>query len=335
MRIAIYGAGSLGTILGAYITKAGVPIELINRNKSHVEALQKNGAQVTGTVQFTQPVTAYTHAEMSGEYDIIFLMTKQQHNSEVVQMLKGFLAVDGVLVTFQNGLPEMQIADILGEERVLGCTVAWGATLKEAGVCELTSEPDALSFSLGSISEKKSGHFAKVKEVLEHMGTVDVEENFIGTRWSKLLINAAFSGMSAVLGCTFGEAAGPKESRKIVQMLIKECIDVCQTGGIRIEPVQGKDIVKLLNYTNPIKKAVSFFIIPLAIRKHAKLKASMLQDLEKGKLTEVDAINGAVSEYGRKVGCPTPMNDCVRDIIHMIEQGAIKPGFDNLKFFKS
>lgn len=335
MRIAIYGAGSLGTILGAYISKAGVPIELINRNKAHVEALRKNGAQVTGTVQFTQPVTAYTPAEMSGEYDIIFLMTKQQHNPEVVQMLKGFLAADGVLVTFQNGLPEMQIADILGEEHVLGCTVAWGATMKEAGVCELTSEPDALSFSLGSISEKRSSHFAKVKELLEHMGTVDVEENFIGTRWSKLLINAAFSGMSAVLGCTFGEAAGPKESRKIVQMLIKECIDVCQTGGIRIEPVQGKDIVKLLNYTNPIKKAVSFFIIPLAIRKHAKLKASMLQDIEKGKLTEVDAINGAVSEYGRKVGCPTPMNDCVRDIIHMIEQGAIKPSFDNLKFFKS
>ena len=166
------------------------------------------------------------------------------------------------------------------------------------------------------------------------MGTVDVEENFLGTRWSKLLINSSFSGMSAVLGCTFGEAAGPKESRKEVQAIIKECIDVCQKGGIRIEPVQGKDIVKLLNYTNPLKKAFSFFIIPIAIRKHAKLKASMLQDLEKGKLTEVDAINGAVSEYGRKVGFPTPVNDKVVEIIHKIEKGELKPGFENLKYFK-
>ena len=308
-------------------------VELINRNKAHVEALQKKGAQVVGTVQFTQTVIAYSPEEMSGQYDIFFLMTKQQQNAEVVQMLKKYLASDGVLVTFQNGLPEVGIADILGEERVLGCTVAWGATMKEPGMCELTSEPDALSFSLGAISEKKSKHFAKVKELLEMMGTVDVEENFLGIRWSKLLINSAFSGMSAVLGCTFGEAAKPRESRRIVQALIKECIDVCKVGGIRIEPVQGKDIVKLLDYTNPLKRAFSFFIIPFAIRKHAKLKASMLQDLEKGKLTEVDAINGAVSDYGRKVGCPTPMNDRVVDIIHKIEQGILYPSFDNLQYF--
>jgi len=76
MRIAIYGAGSLGTILGAYISKGGVPIELINRNKAHVEALKEKGAQVVGTVQFTQQVVAYTPEEMSGKYDVIFLMTK-------------------------------------------------------------------------------------------------------------------------------------------------------------------------------------------------------------------------------------------------------------------
>lgn len=334
MRIAIYGAGSLGTILGAYISKAGIAIELINRNKAHVEALQKNGATVTGTVQFKQTVTAYTPDQMSGVYDIIFLMTKQQDNATVVNNLSGFLAPDGVLVTFQNGLPEVLIANVLGEERVLGCTVAWGATMKDPGVCELTSAPDALSFSLGAISEKRSKYFDKVKEILEYMGTVDVEDNFIGTRWSKLLINSAFSGMSAVLGCTFGEAAGNKESRKYVQALIKECIDVCKAGGIRIEPVQGKDIVKLLDYSGPVKKALSFFIIPIAIRKHALLKASMLQDLEKGKLTEVDAINGAVSEYGRQISFPTPVNDCVVDIIHRIEKGELKPCFENLKLFK-
>jgi 2-dehydropantoate 2-reductase len=333
MKLAIYGAGSLGTILGAYISRAGVPVDLINRNKAHVEALQSKGARVVGTVQFTQQVTACTPAEMSGRYDIIFLMTKQQNNAETVQMLKDYLADDGVLVTFQNGLPEMQIAKVLGEDRVLGCTVAWGATMQGPGICELTSSPDALSFSLGAVSQKRSGHFAKVKELLEHMGTVEVEENFIGTRWSKLLINAAFSGMSAVLGCTFGEAAGPKESRRIVQKLIKECIDVCRAGGIRIKPVQGKDIVKLLDYSNPLKRAFAFMIIPVAIRKHAKLKASMLQDIEKGKLTEVDAINGAVSDYGRMVGCPTPANDKVVEIIHRIEKGELKPGFENLSLF--
>lgn len=333
MRAAIYGAGSLGTILGAYITKNGGQVELINRNKAHIEALQTKGAQVVGTVNFTQPVTAYLPEQMEGKYDIIFLMTKQQQNVEVVTRLKEFLADDGVIVTLQNGIPELQIGEIVGDNRTLGCTVAWGATMKGAGVCELTSQPDSLTFSLGSLTAERNGHFEDVKALLEKMGEVEVDENFVGTRWSKLLINAAFSGMSAVLGCTFGEAAKPKASRRIVQALIKECIDVCAVGGIRIEPVQGKDIVKLLDYKNCIKKALSFFIIPLAIRKHALLKASMLQDIEKGKLTEVDAINGVVSAYGRKVGCPTPMNDKVVEIIHRIERGELTPSFDNLKLF--
>lgn len=333
MRAAIYGAGSLGTILGAYITKNGGQVELINRNKAHIEALQTKGAQVVGTVNFTQPVTAYLPEQMEGKYDIIFLMTKQQQNVEVVTRLKEFLADDGVIVTLQNGIPELQIGEIVGDNRTLGCTVAWGATMKGAGVCELTSQPDSLTFSLGSLTAERNGHFEDVKALLEKMGEVEVDENFVGTRWSKLLINAAFSGMSAVLGCTFGEAAKPKASRRIVQALIKECIDVCAVGGIRIEPVQGKDIVKLLDYKNCIKKALSFFVIPIAIRKHALLKASMLQDIEKGKLTEVDAINGVVSAYGRKVGCPTPMNDKVVEIIHRIERGELTPSFDNLKLF--
>ena len=333
MRAAIYGAGSLGTILGAYITKNGGKIELINRNKAHVEALRKNGAKVTGTVEFSHPVTAYTPDEMSGKYDILFLMTKQQQNAEVVSYIKKFLADDGVIVTLQNGIPELQIGDIVGEERVLGCTVAWGATMKEPGVCELTSAPDSLTFSLGSLLPQPNAQINEVKSLLELMGSVEIDKNFIGSRWSKLLINSAFSGMSAVLGCTFGEAAGDKASRRIVQALIKECIDVCAAGNIRIEPVQGKDIVKLLDYKGRIKKAFSFFIIPIAIRKHAKLKASMLQDLEKGKLTEVDAINGVVSAFGRKVGVATPMNDTIVEVIHRIEKGELKPEFSNLKFF--
>lgn len=333
MRAAIYGAGSLGTILGAFITKGGVEIELINRNKAHVEALQQSGAIVTGTLNFTQKVKACTPNEMEGVYDIIFLMTKQQQNGEVVAFLKDFLAPDSVIVTLQNGIPELGIAEIVGEERVLGCTVAWGATLKGPGVCELTSSPDSLTFSLGNLSGKENPKFQQVKSLLEMMGPVELDSNFIGTRWSKLLINSAFSGMSAVLGCTFGEAAKDRRSRSVVQMLIKECIDVCAAGGIKIEPVQGKDIVKLLDYHNPVKKAISNFIIPIAIRKHALLKASMLQDLEKGKLTEVDAINGVVSAYGRKVGCPTPMNDKVVEIVHSIERGERNPDFGNIVLF--
>lgn len=333
MKIAIYGAGSLGIILGAFITKAGTPVDLINRNEDQVKALQAQGARVEGTVEMTVPVSAMTPSEMQGPYDIVFLTTKQLGNAQVVSFLKPLLAADGVICTLQNGLPEPGIAEIVGIDHVLGCTVEWGATLVSPGVSRLTSAPDSLSFGLGSLSKAAAPQLEKTRQVLTKMCPVNVEENFLGVRWSKLLINASFSGMSAVLGCTFGEAAADKRSRRCVQYAIKEVIDVSRAAGVTIAPVQGKDIVRLLDFSNPIKQKISSFIIPIAIKKHSELKASMLQDLEKGKLTEVDTINGVVAAYGRKHGVPTPYNDRIIEIIHGIEQGIYKPEFANVERF--
>ena len=323
----------MGTILGAYISRAGGQIDLINRNKAHIEALKAEGAHVVGTVDFVQPVSALLPEEMTGKYDIIILLTKQQHNREVCTFLKDYLADDGVLVTLQNGLPEDGIAEVLGEDRVLGCIVAWGATMLGPGLCELTSSPDSLTFSLGRVGTKPHKYMADVKDLLGLMGPVTIKHNFIGMRWSKLLINSAFSGMSTVLGCTFGEAAKNKQSRRLVLELIKECIDVCAAANIKIEPVQDKDAVKFFNYKTPIKKAFGLMILPYAIRKHANLKASMLQDIEHGKKTEVDSLNGAIANFGSKFGVPTPLNLKVTQLIHEIEDGEIQPSFDNLKRF--
>ena len=151
MRSMIYGAGALGTVLGAYIARAGKQIDLVNRNRAHVEALKTAGARVTGTVQFTQAVSALLPEELTGQYDVIILMTKQQHNAEVVEFLKPFLKEDGALCTCQNGLPEPAIAEAIGADRTLGCAIAWGATFRGKGVSELTSDPSALTFSLGAV----------------------------------------------------------------------------------------------------------------------------------------------------------------------------------------
>ena len=333
MKACIYGAGSLGTVLGAYITKNGGEIDLINRNKAHVEALKKNGAKITGTVNMTVPVKAMTPDEMTEKYDLIILLTKQLYNVEVLTGLLPFMNENCVVCTLQNGMPELSVAEVVGEDRTLGCTVAWGATLLEPGVAELTSEPDSLSFGLGSFSGKQDERFFEVKKLLELMCPVEVEDNFIGVRWSKLLINAAFSGMSAVTGGTFGDAAENKQSRPIVQMIIKECIDVAKKAGIKIAPVQGKSITLFYDFNTKIRKKFSFAVIPIGIKKHRLLKASMLQDIEHGKKTEIDFINGIVVEYGKKYGVPTPYNERVVEVIHGIEDGKYKPCFDNVKLF--
>lgn len=333
MRAAIYGAGSMGTILGAYITKNGGKIDLVNHNFEHVRALKEKGAHIVGTVDFVQPVKAITPFEMAGTYNIIILLTKQMENEQIVRFLLPYLTPDGVIVTLQNGIPELLIGQIVRMDHVLGCTVAWGATMLEPGVCELTSSPDSLTFQLGSLTPFPNRHLHDVESLLSLMGPVVIEDNFIGTRWTKLLINASFSGLSTALGCTFGETIKPRDSRTVLQLLIKECIDVARKGGIRFEPVQGKDVIQLLDYQNPVKKFISYMILPIAMRKHMRLKASMLQDIEKGKKCEVDAINGVVCNYGRELGVPTPLNDTVVDVIHRIERGELKPCRDNLQYF--
>lgn len=332
-KIAIYGAGSLGTVLGAYISKAGVPVDLITRNKDHVDAMNENGAHIIGTVEMTVPVHALTPDQLSEKYELIILLTKQLDNKNILESLKPYMTDDCIVCTMQNGLPELSVSEVVGEDRTMGCSVAWGATLHGHGVSELTSEPDSMTFGLGRMNGKKDEKLMEVKKLLELMCPVEVEDNFMGVRWSKLLINSAFSGMSAVMGGTFGDAAERKDSRVCCQNIIKECIDVAKAAGIKIEPVQGKDIVKLLDYNNPVKKKISNLLIPISIKKHRLLKASMLQDLEKGRKCEIDAINGVVCAYGKKFGVPTPYNDKVCEIVHGIEDGKYTYSFDNVKLF--
>ena len=320
MRTMIYGAGALGTVLGAYIARAGKQVDLVNRNRAHVTALKERGAHVTGTVDFVQPVCALLPEELTGQYDIIILMTKQQKNADVIAFLQPFLKEDGALCTCQNGMPEPAIAEAIGADRTLGCAIAWGATFKGEGVSELTSDPSALTFSLGAYG--KGNHLADVKALFECMGTVVVEQNFIGARWSKLLINSAFSGLSTVTGATFGEVAKNKASRRVAQRIIKECIDVAKAANITIEPVQGHKIDKLFDYRGKLKKAISFALIPVAMKKHSALIASMLQDIRAGKKCEIDAINGVVCVFGKKYGVPTPFNDRTVEIVHALEEGA-------------
>ncbi len=332
-RYAIYGAGSLGTVLGAYITKNGGQIDLINRNKAHVEALNTKGATIKGTVDMNVPVKALTPDEMEGQYDVILLMTKQLFNTEVVTKLKDHLTDKGVIVTLQNGLPEPGIAEIVGANRTMGCTVEWGAALGEPGVCTLTSDPDSLSFHMGKMDGISDAQFKMVKDLLELMCPVHEEDNLIGARWSKLLINATFSGLGTVVGGVFGDVSENKDAAKVAVRCMKECIDVGHATGAEFAPVQGKNITALFYYKNAIKRAFATFLVPIAMKKHRDIEPSMLQDLKKGKACEIDAINGVVCEWGRKTHVPTPINDRIVEIVKKCEKGELKPQASNIKLF--
>ncbi len=332
-RNAIYGAGSLGTVLGAYITKNGGQVDLINRNKAHVEILNTKGAKIIGTVDMTVPVKAITPEQMEGKYDVIVLLTKQLFNKDVVTILKDFLSENGVIVTLQNGIPEPGIAEIVGANHTMGCAVEWGAALIEPGVCELTSAPDSLSFHMGKLDGITDEQVKMVKDLLELMCPVHEEENLMGARWSKLLINATFSGLGTVVGGVFGDVSEDKDAQKVAIRCMKECIDVGHATGTEFAPVQGKNIVGLFYYKGAIKRALGCMLLPIAMKKHRLIEPSMLQDLKKGKPCEIDAINGVVCEFGRKHNIPTPINDKIVEIIKKIQNGELKAEKANIRLF--
>ena len=332
-KIAIYGAGSLGTVLGAFMTQKGVDVELVNRNKAHVAALRESGAHIKGTVEMTVPVKAVFPDEMDGKYAVIFLMTKQLLNDEVVAFLKPMLTDDGVIVTLQNGIPEPGIAEIVGKAHTIGCTVEWGATLSAPGECTLTSDKESLSFHMGRMEGVEDAQMDYVRSLLETMCPVHYEENLLGARWSKLLINATFSGLGTVVGGTFGSVSEDKDVQPIALRCMKECIDVGRAAGETFAPVQGKDITKLFYYKNGLKKAFAKMLLPIAMKKHRDIEPSMLQDLKKGKPCEVDAINGVVCAWGRKCGVPTPVNDRIVEVIKKEQDGTLPLDKSNIRLF--
>jgi len=327
MKVAIYGAGAMGTILGAYITKAGYDIDLISRNKDHIKGLKEHGAHVVGTIDFIQKVSALLPEEMNQKYDIILLMTKQMDNKKIVESF----------CTMQNGLPELSVSEVIGKDKTMGCTMSWGATFIGDGKSELTSEAtrESMTFSIGKFGDNDEEIFQYIVTMLEAMGDVKIEDNFIGARWAKLLVNAAFSGLSVITDANFGEIVKNKTSRMLALNIIKECIEVAKKSNITIEPIQGKDIVKLIDYNSRFKKWVSFQLLPIAMRKHKLIKSSMIRDLKRGKNCEIEAINGVVCKYGDMAHIETPINDKIVEMVHKIEKKELKIQWKNIENLKS
>lgn len=335
MKYAIYGAGSLGLVTAAYLARANENFDIIDRNVKSVEAINTNGISIVGTTNMHETAHAILETEVKEKYDIIFLFSKQIDNIKTIQKVAKFLANDGVICTMQNGLPERDVQSVIGEDRTYGAAVGWGATRLDYGISRLTSTAsrDSMTFSLGSLSNHTDSHLTEIERILGIVGSVTLEHNFIGARYVKLIINSAFSAMSTVCGDTFGGVAKNKKSRKVIQLIIKECIEVAKTLNITIEPIQGHDVVKLLDYNSGFKKWLSFKIIPIAIKKHAALKASMLQDIEKGHPCEIDSINKIICDMGKEAKIATPANEMVVRIIKQMEKGPLKPSYDNIEYF--
>ena len=340
-RIAVYGAGAMGTVLGAWLTEGGLQADLITRNASHIQAMREKGATVVYSVtgaEKTTKVNALLPSEMQGEYDVIFLMTKQRHNKEILAKLSPYLKEDGIICTTQNGLPEQGIAESIGNERTYGAVTSYGATFIEAGIAEMTSDPSAICMQVGGY-QNSGEKLPLLKEILSCASKHTNEEfvlttdNLLGARWAKLAINGAFSGLSAMTGLTFGEIAKKRKTRKLALGILRECIAVAKANGVTLAKMQGHDMEKMLGGNTPMKRFISYMVLPFAMKRHKKLRSGMLIDIQNGRKCEIDFINGVVVKEGQKAGVETPICSQLVEIVHGIENGLYETDYKNTDFF--
>ena len=342
-KIAIYGAGAMGTVLGVMLKKGGLSnVDLITRNEAHVQGMRESGATVVceaDGVELNEKVNAILPSEMSGQYDLIFLMTKQRYNAETLTAILPYLKEDGAVCTTQNGLPEPSVAAVVGENRTYGAATSYGATFIGGGKMALTSKMQAMSVEFGGY--QNDGEKADlIADVLSYAGRACGNENFVkksdnllGARWSKLAINAAFSGLSVVTGMTFGEVAKRRKTRKLALGILRECMDVANAAGVTLAPMQGHDMEKMLGGRTLFKRLLAYLILPIAMKKHKKLVSGMLKDIQNGRKCEIDFIDGVVCKEGARVGVQTPLCEKVVEISHGIENGLYEIGYENADFF--
>ncbi|WP_099159597.1 ketopantoate reductase family protein [Virgibacillus ndiopensis] len=337
MRIAILGAGSLGTIIGALITKHGYNVDLIDVNQENIDALNQNGAKLVGFLDTTIHVSAKHPKDLNDVYDIVFVLTKQVFTHDALTPMLPFLHNDSIVCTLQNGVPEENVAAIVGSDRTIGGAVGFGATWLGPGISELTTELNTMkkyAFDIGELNGRITDRIRRGKEILDAVGYSEITPNIQGVKWSKLLMNTTFSGMSAALGCTFGEVLNNPVAIKSVANIADETIKVAREHDIRLEEMQGRDFQYLeLKDQNSISDKLEFYHD--VWRPHAKLKASMLQDLEKGKPTEINFINGHVVNKGKQSNVPTPFNQLVCQLVQEAQREKKIPEFqENIINFK-
>jgi len=335
-KIAIIGCGAIGTIMGAYMSKNGLMVDMVDAYEAHVNALNEKGATVIGMDNFTVPVRAMTPDKMEGIYDLVILMTKQTANDIVFASLLPHLDENSVVCTLQNGVPEPYVAEHIGAERTIGGAVMWSATFVEPGVSELTQDISniAYMFEIGELDGSITPRIQEACKVLEVMGKPShITETLMISRWGKLVYNACMSGMSAACGTTFGGVLDIPAARACLSYIGRELNACCEAEGYKL-PVMAMGCTPEsfeLKDQAMFDENQQIWLKMYSVARPAK--ASMLQDLEKGNRTEVPMINGYVSQVGKKHGIATPFCDKVVEIVSKIEKGELPLSEANVELF--
>ncbi len=313
MRICIYGAGAIGGYLGVQLALAGEDVTLIARGP-HLEAMQKNGIKllIDGEERVAHPLCTSDPAE-AGEQDHVIVTLKAHSAPKIVDAMQPLLGPDTTVVSAVNGVPWWYFYkldgpwentrlesvdpggaqwDGIGPERAIGCVVYPATEVVEPGVIR---HLDGNRFTLGEPSGEKTERVRALAKALIGAGLRAPVRRIRDELWVKLWGNLSFNPISALTLETLDVVATDDGTRAVSRAMMLEAQKIGEKLGVRF-PV---DVDKRIDGA-------------AAVGAH---RTSMLQDLERGRPMEIDALVTAVQEMGRLVDVPTPTIDVVLALV--------------------
>ena len=306
MKIAVLGAGAMGSIFGGHLAEAGEDVILLDIWREHVETINSRGLHITGVSgdRYIR-VRATTDAEDVGKADLVILAVKAYNTKDAIARYSSIFTPDTILLTIQNGLIDIKMLEQLsGTSRVLVGVTGHGATMLGPGeVYHAGRGKTVVGDPRGGITEEVK-HIVKIlnKANLEAEASPDVQ----GVVWTKLMANVGINPVTALTRLRNGEIIENPGTRAIMEMAVREAYEVAKTLKIK------------LLVDDPVA-----YVIDIA-KKTATNKSSMLQDVERQRPTEIDVINGAVVRIGKQVGVSVTVNEILTNLIKGLERSYLK-----------
>jgi 2-dehydropantoate 2-reductase len=312
-KIAIVGAGAVGSVIGALLARAGKDVTLIARPE-HVRAIENQGLWVDGALgEFTVNLKAAT--ELSFRPDLALLTVKTQDLQATCQAIRPY--VQGVpVVTLQNGVRSDDIAaSCLGQENIVGGVVVFNSRYLQAGRVTY-SVPGSLL--LGEAFAENGQRVQEIQAVLNQAIETKLCPNIHGAHWTKLLINSLGNSLEAMTGLRFRECLQHRALSKIGVCVVREGLDVVKKANIQLASLPGLPLfVFKATFKSPLPLAS--MLLNRTTGSLDDTLTSTLQSIRRGRLTEIDFLNGEIVALGQQVSVATPYNSRVVELVHQVE----------------
>lgn len=331
-KIAVLGSGANGSSVAADLIRTGHDVTLIDQWPAHVEAMRHKGLRIAirHTEELHLAVDAHhlcDIARLGRTFDVVLLAFKAYDTRWACELIRPYLAKDGLLVGLQNAMTADTIGEVVGYDRTIGCAVELSTEMFTPGEVLRKTAPARTWFGVGALDPAMAHRVGEIELLLKNAGKVTRTADIRSAKYMKLVTNAMCLGTFAMVGLSWLDAMELEGMRDLVMRIGDEAFAAGQDLGYGVEPVFGLTAEDLAATNRPVEKL--FDKLGEAVGP-ARGKNTTLQDHLKGRRSEVDMINGFVVEASARNGRTAPANAAVVDITRRIHAGELKPDPGNM-----